>query len=377
MRARFVFKTNLRKRRNLEGISGSIGTVSRPFLLEKMEDDSGVAANEALLVKEVISDVNFVEMPSSNLPILPADQAGPEEESPAYQRFKFNTREQKPGENFQAFASALRLLSDKCDYDADENLVATLVTDRFIAGVRGGWIVQSELIKAARSNFVLDDLVRLAGQIEIPRLRRAKKLKKAEYACTQCQSTFSNKKVFLKHLRDDHGVLEVHTCPDCGQEFTDKLKFGKHKFTHQTEFVCKLCNSGYKSQSCLKSHVRLKHENEGGKVCLICFQKVEDEAALQEHTATAHNDCGLLCTVCSKQLRPDESLRSHIKKKHSVDGKTVCPFCGKMFALLEQHIAKEHNEEQEETVKCPECDFTGTRHNLQCHTYYHHPKGPH
>ena len=82
----------------------------------------------------------------------------------------------------------------------------------------------------------------------------------------------------------------------------------------------------------------------------------------------------MICSICNKQLRMDESLRFHIKKKHSEDGKTICPYCGKLFALIEQHIAKDHS--MEEWKKCEQCDFTGSKHMIQCHMYYYHPKGP-
>ena len=45
-----------------------------------------------------------------------------------------------------------------------------------------------------------------------------------------------------------------------------------------------------------------------------------------------------------------------------------------MFALIEQHIAKEHSTDQ--WKKCEQCEFTGSKHMLQCHMYYYHPKGP-
>ena len=100
-----------------------------------------------------------------------------------YRRFLFNTRKQQLGESLNDFASSLKILSNGCDYDADEVLIHSLIRDRFIAGLRQSTI-QLEVINQSNhvaihvkhpdkatseeklDNLSLGDAVKLAYSIE-------------------------------------------------------------------------------------------------------------------------------------------------------------------------------------------------------------------
>ena len=103
------------------------------------------------------------------------------------------------------------------------------------------------------------------------------------YNCQYCTEYFSNKKGLTKHLRQFHVEEEKVNCEECGKEFENKIKMQKHfESVHKgTGIVCQLCLNCYKSQACLKAHVRVKHEAGGEKVCLICFQIVADDKELK------------------------------------------------------------------------------------------------
>ena len=83
-------------------------------------------------------------------------------------------------------------------------------------------------------------------------------------------------------MRQLHAQEESASCDDCGKVFVDKTKLQKHSAVHKGNgVICKLCMNCYKSQACLKAHVRGKHEKAGKKVCLICFQIMADEKELK------------------------------------------------------------------------------------------------
>ena len=123
------------------------------------------------------------------------------------------------------------------------------------------------------------------------RLKRSKSEKRLDggkkgeqiYNCSYCTEYFSNKKIRAKHLKEKHAGEERVNCDKCGKVFEDKDKLQKHSDTaHKGKgIVCKLCSNCYKSQACLKAHVRGKHETGGEKVCLICFQVLADDKELK------------------------------------------------------------------------------------------------
>ena len=114
---------------------------------------------------------------------------------------------------------------------------------------------------------------------------KLKNMKKAApiYNCNYCTDCFSNKKFLAKHLKQFHANEERVTCDECGREFDDQVKLQKHSDTaHKKKaIICQLCMNSYKSQACLKAHVRGKHETGGEKVCLICFQVMADDKELK------------------------------------------------------------------------------------------------
>ena len=103
------------------------------------------------------------------------------------------------------------------------------------------------------------------------------------YSCQHCTEYFRNKKGLAKHLKLCHVEEERVSCEECGKEFEDKFKLQKHSDTvHKgSGIVCQLCLNYYKSQACLKAHVRVKHETGGEKICLICFQILADDKELK------------------------------------------------------------------------------------------------
>ena len=314
-----------------------------------------------------------------------------------YQRFLFNTRRQNVGETLEAFADSLKILSKSCNYDADEELINSLIRDRFIAGIREAQI-QSEIIrpsshgdlfgtvefKAISENgckeFSLTDTIKLACVIKqylqvinsslkvepeptkerlhvvaspqkvtdcngeqrlnkknnmtkvqncinenknkavvmdvdniisntgkaqnIPCLIEANNIKidpnemnpstdlnksdkrkknTSMYHCNYCSEIFPSKKFLAVHKKELHANEERVKCDDCGKVFKDKIRLQKHSDSShkQNKIICKLCMNCYKSQACLKAHVRGKHEMNGEKVCLVCFQVMADDKELK------------------------------------------------------------------------------------------------
>ena len=103
------------------------------------------------------------------------------------------------------------------------------------------------------------------------------------YHCKHCSECFGNKKILGRHLKEYHSEEEKINCRTCGEVFANKFRLQKHINTihEQKGIVCQLCQNSYKSQACLKAHVRLKHETGGEKVCLICFQVLADDKDLK------------------------------------------------------------------------------------------------
>jgi hypothetical protein len=131
-------------------------------------------------------------------------------------------------------------------------------------------------------NIIRKPLVRLKRCKSDKRLNGRKKGTQT-YNCSYCTEYFSNKNILGKHMKEKHAGEERVSCNKCEKVFEDKDKLEKHSDTaHKGKgILCKLCSNSYKSQACLKAHVRGKHETGGEKVCLICFQVLEDDKELK------------------------------------------------------------------------------------------------
>ena len=103
------------------------------------------------------------------------------------------------------------------------------------------------------------------------------------YHCNYCTEIFPSKKFLSVHKKEFHASEERVKCDDCGKMFKDKIRLQKHSDSShkQNKIICQLCMNCYKSQACLKAHVRGKHETNGEKVCLICFQVMADDKELK------------------------------------------------------------------------------------------------
>ena len=314
-----------------------------------------------------------------------------------YQRFLFNTRKQNAGETLEAFADSLKILSRSCNYDADEELVHSLIRDRFIAGIREAQI-QSEIVNPSNHGALFGtdeirarlekgskelsftDTIKVAcvieqylhvinsrlkvepepmkerlpvvaspqkitdcngehplnkkrsmskvqncttenknaavvigaeniisnvgkalnisslivgNNIKIDRnemnsstdLNKYDKRKKntSMHHCNHCTEIFRSKKFLTAHKKEIHANEARVKCDDCGKVFKDEIRLQKHSNSShkQNKIICLLCMNCYKSQACLKAHVRGKHETNGEKVCLICFEVMADDKELK------------------------------------------------------------------------------------------------
>ena len=88
------------------------------------------------------------------------------------------------------------------------------------------------------------------------------------YHCNYCTEIFPSKKFLAVHKKELHANEERVKCDDCGKMFKDEIRLQKHSDSShkQNKIICKLCMNYYKSQACLKAHVRGKHETNGEKV---------------------------------------------------------------------------------------------------------------
>jgi KRAB domain-containing zinc finger protein len=84
---------------------------------------------------------------------------------------------------------------------------------------------------------------------------------------------------------EDVRILEEEedlTCAKCGEEFTDKNKYWKHKWKHNRKksHVCDVCGKAFYMRYELEGHKHL-HTGEKPYVCQVCG------AAYQSHSSFA------------------------------------------------------------------------------------------
>lgn len=134
-----------------------------------------------------------------------------------------------------------------------------------------------------------------------------------------CEKSFINKQLLVRHSRF-HGVeIPVYTCGVCNKEVASKYHLKTHMKIHTDTFECQLCKLECDGRDSLKEHYQDMHEP---------FQ----------------------CEHCDKSFTLPRYLKMHEKLHSPSDPKPYkCEFClsNKSFgkvALLLNHIYKSHNE---------------------------------
>ncbi|XP_011884608.1 PREDICTED: PR domain zinc finger protein 5 isoform X8 [Cercocebus atys] len=232
---------------------------------------------------------------------------------------------------------------------------------------------------------------------------------KEDYACPQCESSFTTEDILAEHLQTLHQKPteeKEFKCKNCGKKFPVKQALQRHFEQHQetcrgdARFVCKAdsCGKRLKSKDALKRHQENVHTGDPKKklICSVCNKKCSSASSLQEHRKIHEIfDCQECmkkfisanqlkrhmithsekrpynCEICNKSFKRLDQVGAH-KVIHSEDKPYKCKLCGKGFA--HRNVYKNHKKthSEERPFQCEECKaLFRTPFSLQRHLLIH------
>ncbi|CAG0886601.1 unnamed protein product [Cyprideis torosa] len=162
--------------------------------------------------------------------------------------------------------------------------------------------------------------------------------------CKVCGDAFRHKRVLVNHMKLKHG--KKTKCVVCNAPVVDS-EWSKHMKGHEEgkQHTCKKCGETFIRATLLRSHMHMKHTPK--VICTICGKEVHAVSLslhLQKHS-TVRSKCG----QCGAEYKTERCLKVHMKSAHGVGGKKplfLCQMCGKGFP--ERYQLKQHQLRHEE-----------------------------
>uniref|UniRef100_A0A9L0J1Q2 Zinc finger protein n=1 Tax=Equus asinus TaxID=9793 RepID=A0A9L0J1Q2_EQUAS len=187
---------------------------------------------------------------------------------------------------------------------------------------------------------------------------------KEDYACPQCESSFTSEEILAEHLQTLHQKPteeKKFKCKNCGKKFPVKQALQRHFEQHQetcrgdARFVCKAnsCGKRVKSKDALRRHQENVHTGDPKKklICSVCNKKCSSASSLQEHRKI-HEIFDY--QECMKKFISANQLKRHMIT-HSEKRPYNCEICNKSFTRLDQVGAHKIIHSEDKPYKCKLC----------------------
>ena len=199
-------------------------------------------------------------------------------------------------------------------------------------------------------------------------------------------------------------------CNLCDYSCGDPSNMRTHmKYVHgKQKFPCNLCISVFKWKKNLNRHIKIYHGESGPQLypCLQCKKLLSRKQDLKRHINHVHGESNLEnfhCPQCEYKTKRKDNLSEHVKNKHE-KAEYKCDICNKTFnwkqsmmkhkkthekTKQDTHEQYEEGENpnknhatgkpaqnnQEEIIQCPECDYiTRRKYNISRHMKVHENK---
>ncbi|ODM86731.1 putative zinc finger protein [Orchesella cincta] len=174
----------------------------------------------------------------------------------------------------------------------------------------------------------------LEGNCNLQAERQTKKGRARKFGCSVCSKSFDSEERLKTHYKNFHTTIP---CKSCDKTFTN-LKFLKgHEervHTPKGSFPCPTCSRVFASRLKLSRHKRYTHENKTYR-CSDREASFKTQSGLAYHVNKVHKPAPVPCPHCQIVFSHRRNLKSHLKLKHSDEGKpkpATCSKCGKLFS---------------------------------------------
>ncbi|XP_022818911.1 zinc finger protein 699-like isoform X2 [Spodoptera litura] len=198
--------------------------------------------------------------------------------------------------------------------------------------------------------------------------------------CKLCFIPIETLDDLMTHLKNDHkqplnadvqpGVLPFKLndgtnwkCAICKIQFSDFISLKKHTAEHYQNYVCDTCGEGFITESALKAHTKIPHDNKYNcSRCVATFTTLEERNV---HIKTQHTTLPYMCVYCKEKPRfaTWELRKRHLMEFHNYKpGAEMyeCTTCHMTFKTRSQkyhHNVKAHRtkKETEYSYPCANC----------------------
>ncbi|NXJ48292.1 ZN142 protein, partial [Spizaetus tyrannus] len=199
--------------------------------------------------------------------------------------------------------------------------------------------------------------------------------RKTHYAfhCQQCDFICSNKHVFRKHKKQGHPGSEQLQCSFCPYATFNPVEFHDHVGKmHANEKIhkCTECTFATAHKRVLIRHMLL-HTGEKPHKCELCDFTCRDVSYLSKHMLTHSNDKNFMCTECGYITKWKHYLNVHMRK-HTGDLRYQCNQCSYRCHRADQ-LSSHKLRHQGKSLICEVCGFACKRkYELQKHMQAKH-----
>ncbi|XP_069588832.1 zinc finger protein 142 [Ranitomeya imitator] len=194
--------------------------------------------------------------------------------------------------------------------------------------------------------------------------------RKNHYAfhCQDCDFVCSNKHVFRKHKKCGHPGKEELTCRFCPYKSFNPVEYADHVGKmHANEKIhhCGDCDFATAHKRVLMRHMLL-HTGEKPHKCSQCDFVCRDISYLSKHMLTHSTDKNYMCTECGYITKWKHYLNVHMRK-HSGDLRYHCNQCSYRCHRADQ-LSSHKLRHQGKTLICEMCGF-GCKRKAELHKH--------
>lgn len=171
------------------------------------------------------------------------------------------------------------------------------------------------------------------------------------YFCAHCDSRFSTRKRWEKHL-PKHSSEAPFVCATCNRGFKWKHALTAHQVIHATEkkFLCQECGFSTSHVSTFRFHTRMHAGNLMKCDVQNCTFQTTRKSNLVQHRLTHSKEKPHQCEVCGRSFSLAKNMRRHARQHDLTATVYTCAVANCSFKSLRsdkylEHVKKYHPED--------------------------------
>ena len=143
--------------------------------------------------------------------------------------------------------------------------------------------------------------------------------------CYKCDSTFSTRHNFMRHIETVHEKKRKYKCQQCSFDASSKRGIKEHAMRSHKEpiepipiFECNQCDKTFLRNNYLQNHIKCVHQGMKSGFQVACPQcgKMLYKRSLQKHIHDIHLEGNYECDKCNKQFTSHNNMKRHIQIEH-------------------------------------------------------------